>query len=133
MAKAGSEADLTAKFRKEVEAFGGRLITISGGRGVVGQPDRMLYHAWWRGLIEIKVKRNKLSAIQKLQVAVLRRINPAGCVVVRLFPGEPGAMLYGEIENENGEVISAFTGARVFIVLMREMEERFNSSKPSKL
>lgn len=118
-----TEAQLTKEFKSAVEKIGGKLIVVSGNRGVKGQPDRMLYHRRWCGMVEIKVKKNKLSPHQKMTIERLQAIREWGCVVLRLYqPDDRNAQVIGHIETTEGSVIAYFETVRGLVEWLEARE-----------
>jgi hypothetical protein len=94
-----TEAQLTAKLKKLVESMGGWYLKIHGGfmqkGGVpdvfISIPAKNEYETdGWMGWVELKVERNKCSALQKYQIG---KMIAAGCKVLVLTAMDDGSFM----------------------------------------
>ena len=83
--------------KKQLEDQGAFVYNITGNQySAAGVPDLHVTHASWTGYIELKVGKNKLSALQRLTIKKIKRAG--GKALVLRAPDI--------LENEEGERIA---------------------------
>ena len=101
------ETKLTKRWVGAMEGRGAVVVPyVASQMQPSGYPDRIVWHAWWTGWIELKGHRTRVQRNQRLRMRELNRRRAGSAYVFRFVDGSSEARWAGTVEDQEGGVLS---------------------------
>jgi len=120
MSKKHSESDFTKRVTDQLRPFGFVInMVVYKGMNTSGTPDRYFHSAWWRGWLEFKAAKGRLSDLQKATIHSLNKHCPCTAFVIREAVDGHHA-----VETETGAVLGHFRTGKELVDLLHTLYQQ---------